>query len=104
MSNKRSFVESLFDISFNNFVAVRVIGILYILAIGLVSLGCLGLLIGSFSSGGANIFFGLIGAPLIWIVYVILIRIGLESLAASIKTSENTAQMLEIMRKENPYR
>jgi uncharacterized membrane protein len=105
MTQKKSFIESLFDFSFNNFVAIRVIGILYIISISLISLICLGLIFSTLASGDLSRILGvLIFAPLVWIFYVILIRIGLESLAAAIKTSENTAQMLEIMRnKQNPY-
>lgn len=104
MSQRKTFIESLFDISFNSYVAIKVIGILYIIAVAVISLGCFALLIGSFGSGGMNIIYGLIGTPLVWMLYVILARIGLESLVASIKTSENTTQMLDIMRsKQNPY-
>jgi uncharacterized membrane protein len=104
MTQKKSFIESLFDFSFNNFVAIRVIGILYIISIALTSLVCLGIIFGTLTSGDfGRILATLIITPLGWIFYVILIRIGLESLAAAIKTSENTAQMLEIMRKQNPY-
>jgi uncharacterized membrane protein len=104
MTQKKSFLESLFDFSFNNFVAIRVIGVLYIISIALISLVCLGVIFGTLTSGDIGRILGvLIFTPLGWIFYVILIRIGLESLAAAIKTSENTAQMLEIMRKQNPY-
>jgi hypothetical protein len=104
MSQRKTFIESLFDISFNHYVAIKVIGILYIIAVALISLGCFVLLLGAFSSGGMNIIYGLIGTPLVWMLYVIMARIGLESLVASIKTSENTTQMLDIMRsKQNPY-
>jgi uncharacterized membrane protein len=105
VSQRKSFIESLLDISFNNFVAIRVIGILYIISVALISLVCLGVIFSSLASGNISTILGaLVFTPLGWIFYVILIRIGLESLAAAIKTSENTAQMLEIMRnKQNPY-
>jgi Domain of unknown function (DUF4282) len=102
VSQRKTFFESLFDISFASFITIRIIGILYILAIALVSLGCLAFLINSFRSGFNGVLLGLVVTPLVWIIYVIGIRIGLESLAASIKTSENTARMLEIMQRQNP--
>ncbi|WP_373539465.1 DUF4282 domain-containing protein [Chamaesiphon sp.] len=102
MSQRKTFFESLFDISFASFITVRIIGILYIVAIALVSLGCLALLISSFRSGFGGVVVGLVVTPLAWILQVIGIRVGLESLAASIKTSENTARMLEIMQRQNP--
>lgn len=104
MASRKTFIESLFDFSFNNFVAIRIIGILYIVSIALISLGSIAGILGVLASGNISaIFATLIFVPLAWFCYVILIRIALESLVASIKTSENTAQMLEIMRKQNPY-
>ncbi|WP_373543626.1 DUF4282 domain-containing protein [Chamaesiphon sp.] len=102
MSQRKTFFESLFDISFANFITIRIIGILYVVAIALVSLGCLAFLIGSFNNGFVGVLTGLIITPLIWILQVIGFRVGLESLAAAIKTSENTARMLEIMQRQNP--
>ena len=102
MSQRKTFFESLFDISFTSFITIRIIGVLYIVAISLVSLGCLAFLISCFNNGFNGIVVGLVITPLAWILYVIGIRVGLESLAASIKTSENTARMLEIMQRQNP--
>ena len=102
MNQRKTFFNSLFDISFANFITIKIIGILYIMAIVMVSLGCLAFLINSFNNGFVGVLTGLIVTPLIWILQVIGIRVGLESLAASIKTSENTARMLEIMQRQNP--
>ena len=100
MTNRRSFWKSLFDFSFNNFVAVQIIGILYILSVALFSLFCFSVLIGSLKVGGFYAFSGLIFVPLSWLVYVILTRVALEALVSSIKTAENTTQMLNIMRQK----
>jgi hypothetical protein len=103
MSQRKSFVEAMFDLSFNNYIAVKAIGVIYAVFVGFMSLGLIFALFGTLAQGGGAIFAGLIGLPIFWLVYVVLIRIGFESLVASIKTSENTAQILEIMRKQNPY-
>jgi uncharacterized membrane protein len=96
---RRSFVNSLFDISFSNFVTVKVVGILYVVGLIIATLACSSILISSFNGFG-NILYGLIAAPLLWAVYVIVMRVSLEALVAAIKTSENTAQILEIMREK----
>jgi Domain of unknown function (DUF4282) len=102
MTQRKSFFEALFDFSFSSFIATKVIGILYIISIVLTSFVSLILLIGSFQNGIGGIFAGLIGIPLLWIFNVIASRLGLESLVASIKTSENTAQIAEMMQRQNP--
>ena len=103
MTRRKSFFEALFDLSFDSSIAVRTIGVIYIVALLVVSLISLTILFGLGSRGGGFILLGLILAPLVWIFYAVLVRIGLEALVASIKTAENTAQMLEIMRRQNPY-
>ncbi len=67
-----------------------------------VSLSSLFLLISLCNNGFGGVLLGLVITPLLWMLQVIGVRVGLESLAASIKTSENTARMLEIMQRQNP--
>jgi Domain of unknown function (DUF4282) len=102
MNQRKSFFEALFDFSFSSFIATKVIGILYIISIVISSIVCLLLLLNLFNSGIGGVFSGLIGVPLLWIFNVIISRLSLESLIASIKTSENTARMSEIMQNQNP--
>ena len=102
MNQRKSFFEALFDFSFSSFIATKVIGILYIISIALTSFVCLFLLFNAFSSGASGAFIGIIGVPLLWIFNVIASRLGLESLVASINTSENTAHIAEMMQRQNP--
>ena len=102
MNQRKTFFNSLFDLYFANVITIRIIGILYIIAIGLVSLSSLFLFVNLCNNGFGGVLLGLVITPLLWILQVIGIRVGLESLAASIKTSENTARMLEIMKRQNP--
>ena len=102
MAHKRGFFEALFDISFDSSIAIRVIGVLYVISLIILSLGCLALLFSLGAQGGGALLGGLILIPIAWLLYAIFIRIGLEALVASIKTSENTTQMLQIMRQQNP--
>lgn len=103
MNQRKSFFDAMFDLSFNNYIAVKAIGVIYAIFVGLMSLGLVFGLITAISQGFGSAIGALIGFPIFWLVYVILVRIGFESMVASIKTSENTAQMLEIMRKQNPH-
>ena len=103
MAHKKGFFEALFDISFDSSIAIRVIGVLYVISLVFISLGCLGLIFSLGTQGGGALLGAIIVVPILWLLYAIFIRIGLEALVASIKTSENTTQMLQIMRQQNGY-
>jgi Domain of unknown function (DUF4282) len=104
MTQRKSFFEAMFDLSFNSYIAVKAIGAIYAILVGLMSLGLIFGILASLSQGFGAFLGSLIGGSIFLLIYVILVRIGFESLVASIKTSEHTAQMLEIMRsKQNPY-
>jgi Domain of unknown function (DUF4282) len=99
MINRHSFTQSLMDLSFNKFVTIRVIGVLYAVSVAGISLSALGMFFTLVQTGGSMIFTALVVPPLFWLFAVVMARVSLESLAASIKTSENTARMVEIMEK-----
>ncbi|MCY0904640.1 DUF4282 domain-containing protein [Arthrobacter sp. H14-L1] len=90
-------MKSLFDLSFNRYIAPTVAKIVYILAMVIIALGYLIFVISSFR---ANAFLGvvvlLILGPLVGLLYLVFIRIGLESLLASIKTAQNTAELVRL--------
>lgn len=92
------FLGSLFDLSFSNFITPKIIGVLYVIILLLVSLGILLLVINGFSQGFFKGLFSLILSPLIALVWLLLIRIGLEGLVAGTKTAENTAKIAEFAR------
>jgi uncharacterized membrane protein len=70
----------------------------------LISLACISFvstpfMLGSMLGGTPSIDLrSLIIAPIMWIVYVILGRVVLEVITAVMKTHEDTAQILELMR------
>lgn len=90
-------MKSLFDLSFNRYIAPTVAKIVYILAMVIIALGYLIFVISSFR---VNAFLGvvvlLILGPLVGLLYLVFIRIGLESLLASIKTAQNTAELVRL--------
>jgi hypothetical protein len=70
----------------------------------MISLACISLvstpfMLGTMLGGTPSIDLrSLIIAPILWIVYMILGRVVLEAIAAVMKTHEDTAQILELMR------
>jgi hypothetical protein len=92
MSRPRGFLASLFDFSFSEFIALRLVGVLYGIAIFLAALGALGLLAAGFRGGLGSGLLALAFTPLLFLFYVILARIILESLIVTFRTAENTGR------------
>ena len=106
------FFKSLFDFRFDNFIAIRWAGIIYIIAIVVAALSWLGSIIGGILTGAAAgaatsyfsdspsfspwplllaIIFGWI-VPALWVIFV---RLGLELIVANVKTAENTKKIAD---------
>ncbi len=86
---------SLFDISFTDFVTIRIIKVLFVLAIIGSGIGALVLLIGGITSGVAQAFVYIILAPIIFFLYVLLARIWLEVIIVLFRIAENTGKLVE---------
>lgn len=98
MIQDRGFIGKLFDFSFSEFIAIQIVGALYLLGVIISALVALAVLIGGFTQGFATGIGALIISPIIFFLYVIFIRIGLEAFVASIRTAENTRKMVEFLK------
>ncbi|GAA1852300.1 DUF4282 domain-containing protein [Brevibacterium marinum] len=106
------FFRSLFDFRFDNFIAVKWAGFIYIIAIVVAALSWLGSIIGGILTGAAAgaaagfysdapsfspwplllaIIFGWI-LPALWVIFV---RLALELIVANVKTAENTKRIAD---------
>lgn len=106
------FFKSLFDFRFDNFIAVRWAGFIYIIAIVVAALSWLASIIGGIFTGAAAgaatsymsngpsfspwplllaIIFGWI-VPALWVIFV---RLALELIVANVKTAENTKKIAD---------
>ena len=77
-TNVSGFFRSLFDFSFTTLITTRVIKFVYIIATVAVTLIALVILVGSVTRGGLGILFGVVVVPIVWLLYLTLIRISLE--------------------------
>lgn len=92
MQPKQSFFSQLFDLSFDEFITMKIIRIVYILSIIAAGVGALVFLFGTAAAGGAGGFIlGLIVAAILFLIYVILARIWLEIVMVLFKIAENTS-------------
>jgi len=94
MGNK-GFFGSLFDLSFKEFVTIRIIKVLFVLAIIASGIGALALFIGGIAGGGARAFISIILAPIVFFLYVLLARIWLEVIIVLFRIAENTGKLVE---------
>ncbi|WP_299404912.1 DUF4282 domain-containing protein [Acaryochloris sp. IP29b_bin.148] len=93
MASRRGFFAKLFDLSFSEFIAVQIAGVLYGIGIVLIGLICIVLTFGGLSQGIGPGLGALIAMPIIFLLYVIFFRIALESFIATIRTAENTSRI-----------
>jgi hypothetical protein len=98
---EKGFFGRLFDLSFNEFITTSIIKVLYVIFIIVSAVIALFMLGGMFASGSfGGILLGLVLAPVIFIVYVIMARVWLEVLIVIFRIAENTAKIAGV--KEPP--
>jgi len=91
----KGLVELMFDLSFSEFVTARLIKVLFILGVVLSVLGVLGMIIAGFSAGAGRGILMLILSPLIFLLYVLVVRIWCELIIVVFRIAENTSRLAE---------
>ena len=89
----KGFFPTLFDFSLSSFLTPKVIRILYIIGVVLICLTGVFILIASIAGGGSGILVGLIVAPLITLLYLIIVRIQVEFVIIAFRTYEQVKQL-----------
>lgn len=87
------FFRALFDFSFSSFITTRIIKVLYIISIVLIGLGSVAFLIAGLTQGAGAAIVALIGAPLFFILYVIITRMWLELIIVIFRIAEYTREI-----------
>ena len=95
MSKSQNFFAQLFDFSFNDFITVKIIGIVYGIGIGLSGLFTLVGIIASFTQEGYSIIIALIVMPLSFLASIIVLRITLESVVVMFRIAQSTTRTAE---------
>jgi hypothetical protein len=91
---EKGFFASLFDLSFREFITPRIIKLLFVLAIIISAIVAFVLFIGGIAQGGATIFLALIGAPLLFLLYVIMARVWLELIMVMFHIADNIDKLV----------
>jgi hypothetical protein len=99
MQGSNSFFNLLFEFSFSRFIGIKVVGVLYGIGMFFAGLIVMTLLGTGFSQGIGQGLISLILSPILFLVYVILLRVSLEGFVATLRTAENTTQLVENARR-----
>lgn len=86
---KPSLVAALFDISFNQLVTRRLLGIAYAIALGLNLLVGVIALVTFTSNGGIGILIGLVGVPLLTLLSLLILRVIFEAVVVYFRGAED---------------
>jgi hypothetical protein len=82
---------SLFDFNFTSFITLKFLKVIYIILMGVIALGAFLLFIGGLVTGTAtSVFAALIIVPIGAFLYLLVVRVYLESLALFFRIGENT--------------
>lgn len=96
---EKGFLAGLFDMTFSEFVTIRLIKVLYIIGIvGAVFAGLL-FIVGGFSNGAGTGILFLLLSPVLVGIYILMVRIWLELIIVVFRIAENTSQLVK-MKKE----
>ena len=95
---QQGFFSGVFDFSFKEFITIRVIKVLFILAIIGSAIAALTMLVGGVVSlrvATGRALLMIIGSPILFFVYVLLARIWLEIVVVIFRIAENTSALVE---------
>jgi hypothetical protein len=90
--NDRGFFGSLFDFSFDNFIAPKLVKFLYVLSLIIISILAIVFVVGGLvglGNGSPIALLAIILAPLIWLVYLVGARLWLEFFIVIFKISDD---------------
>jgi hypothetical protein len=97
---EKGFIASLFDMSFSDFVTIRLIKVLYILGIAGAVICGLAFIISGFSNGAGTGLFFLLVSPVLVGIYILLVRIWLELIIVVFRIAENTSLLVKMKKQE----
>ncbi|NCJ07189.1 DUF4282 domain-containing protein [Synechococcales cyanobacterium C] len=103
MAQRKGFFEALLDPSFSDFIAPKIIGILYLVSVIIVVLIAVASILRALAEGIVAGFIVLIIAPLLAFLYIIFFRIGMEAFLATIRTAENTGIIADHLRRNSGF-
>ena len=97
MEEKKNFFAVLFDLNFTEFLAPKLIKLLFILGICGAVLATFGFIVGGFSGGPLGGLLVLVLSPLFFLLMVMAIRVWLELIMLGFKIANNTGTLVKLL-------
>ena len=94
MSQKSS-IGMLFDLSFTEFVTTRFIKVLFVIGIIFAAIGAIALIVSGFGAGAVTGILFLILSPIVFLIYVFIVRIWCEIIIVVFRIAENTSRLVD---------
>lgn len=90
-------MKNLFDASFSKYIAPTVVKVIYVLIMIMIGIFYLIFVVSAFSANQLMGWFTMLFlGPLVALLYLVMIRVGLESMLASIRIAENTTELVRL--------
>ncbi len=102
MKDPKGFLAALFDLSFSDFITVKIIKILFLIAIVLSAFAALAVVIAGIAGGVATGLVALIVSPFVFLLNVLWARIYLELIMVAFRIAENTQKMADAKKSKAP--
>ena len=96
----KGFFATLFDMSFSDFVTLKLIKVLYIIGIVFAGISTFMFLVGGFAGGFLPGLISLVLSPVVFILMVLMCRIWLELILLGFRIAENTSKMVVALEKK----
>lgn len=91
-TTEKGFFGSLFDFSFTSFITLRFLKVIYAILVFVILLGgLLGFASGLAQARAIGILIAFVGAPLLTLFWLVVVRISLESVAMFFRIGQNTS-------------
>lgn len=92
---ERSFLSKLFDFSFTQFITTNIVKLIFGLAIFFAAVATIAFIAGGFQINGFAGVLALLFSPLIFLLYVMACRVGLEVVIVIFRIAEHTGKLAE---------
>lgn len=89
----KSFWAALFDLKFQEWVTLRVAGVLYVIVLAILGIFAVVSFFGLLFDGGVSILIALVGVPLGLFLAVLITRLSFEATIALVAIARNTESM-----------
>ena len=90
MEQKRNFLVSLSDLSFSEFITIKVIKVIFLIGIVISALVFFLMIIGAFLNSITAGIITLLLSPVLYVIYILILRISLELIIVIFRIAKNT--------------